>query len=64
MDRVSRREQCIENNRKYRIRKKKELEYLKKMEKYFIEHNFESYQNFVQENGQEQFDEMIKDLGL
>jgi hypothetical protein len=29
------------------------------MEKYFKEHNFQSYQNFVQEHVQEQFDGMV-----
>ena len=53
MGRVSRREQCIQNNRKYRKRKWKELEYLKKMKKFFKENNFESYQNFVHQHMQE-----------
>jgi hypothetical protein len=53
MGRVSRREQCIQNNRKYRKRKRKELEYLKKMETFFKENNFESYQNFVHQHSQE-----------
>ena len=64
MERVSRQEQCIRNNRKYRKRKKEQFEYFKKMEKYFKDNHFESYHKFVEENSQENVDKMFESFGL